>query len=112
MVLWRSDNEGAFLTATSTDGIRWPATSPFSSALDGFGPVLASDPDGNDTIAVAGSRSRILFTTRTPNNGWSALKLAGTGFDPEVAVSDNGSITLAWEHGVSPHDVIETRTYP
>jgi hypothetical protein len=112
LALWSSNNEGAFLTATSTDGIRWPAASPLSSSQHGFAPFLASDPDGDDTIAVAGSRSRILFTTRTANNRWSALKLAGTGFNPEVAISDSGSITLTWEHGLTPHDVLETRTYP
>jgi hypothetical protein len=112
LALWSSNDEGAFRTAISTDGIRWPSVRPSSSSQHGFAPFLTSDPDGNDTIAVAGSRQRILFKTRTANNGWSALKLAGTGFNPEVVVSDSGSITLAWVHGVIPHDILETRTYP
>ena len=111
LALWSSNDEGGFLTATSTDGMRWPTASPFSSLHHGFAPFLTSDPDGNDAIVVAGLRQRILFKTRTANNRWSALTLAGTGFYPEVVVSDSGSITLAWQHGVSPHDVLETRTY-
>jgi hypothetical protein len=110
LALFSANDQGAFRTATSTDGIRW-STVKLPSSHDGFESFLASDPEGNDTITFAGPHSRILFTARTASDGWSAPKLAGRGFDPEAAVSTNGSITLAWEHGAGSHGTLDTRTY-
>jgi hypothetical protein len=111
LAFWSSNNGRTFLTATSSDGSRWSAGKPPLGAQGGWAPFLASDPAGNAAIAIAGAHSRILFTTRTAANGWSALKPAGTGFNPEVAVSDRNSITIAWEQGEIAHSMIEARTY-
>lgn len=110
LALWSSGDQGAFRSATSTDGTDW-STAPVP-AHGGFLTFLASDPDGDDAATYAGPHSRILFTTRTAADRWSALRQAGTGSNPEVAVSSSGSITLAWEHGTVSDEALETRTYP
>jgi hypothetical protein len=114
LALWSSTNDRGLLrtaTAASADGVRWSSARELPSPRNGFAPFLASDPKGDQAIAIAGPGSRILYTTRTGSDSWSAPRLAGRGFNPEAATSNNGSITLAWEHGQPPHNVIETRTY-
>jgi hypothetical protein len=114
LALWSSFADRAkvllTLTATSADGIRWPTTR-LPGAYDGFGSFVASVPDGNAAVTFAGAHSRILVSTRTAGDAWSTLKLAGSGELPEVAISNDGSITVAWEHGTPPNNVLETRTY-
>jgi hypothetical protein len=112
LALWSSNDEGTLETATRAEGSQWSVAHHLSGRQDGSGPSLASDPDGNDVIATAGRRSRILFSTRTGPHDWSTPRIAGTGFNPEVTVSVNGSITLAWEQPETAGGALETRTYP
>ncbi len=109
LALWSSSDQGRYLTSTSENGVKWSAAQPLGAAGDASSLFVTSDANGNHaTVAIGGQRSRILLTTRT-TSGWSDPREVGTGLNPEVDVSPNGSTTVVWEQAET--GALKARTY-